>query len=86
MTRDFSCRESTFNVMSFGLPPSLADALGICTIEGEDPIAFCVAFGECAGGLPTFAMSISGPAIGCTPHGTVPSPVSLSLWPQVPWR
>jgi len=59
-------KDTKFTVMSFGLPTSLADMIpGFCSIESENAVGLCVAFGECDGGLPTFAIQMTGPAAGC---------------------
>lgn len=58
-------RERDYTVMSVGVAQPILDAMGLCSTESEEPVSFCMAYGECENGLPTYAIQISGPLFGC---------------------
>jgi len=58
-------KDVSYTVLAMAVSPAILDSMGICTVESEIPVSFCVAFGYCDSGLPTFAIQFSGPFLGC---------------------
>jgi len=54
-----------YSIMSFGVSQAILDAMGLCASDSANLVSMCVAYGTCENGLPTFAIQISGPMIGC---------------------
>jgi hypothetical protein len=57
---------NSYSVIAMQLPVLLLNQYGYCSDEDADEGAnFCVAYTDCSGGQPTFAMMIDGTAAGC---------------------